>query len=75
MSRTQPYDLVTLRRLLDLLDEETRTDLKRSPGFVQWFEHKQLPVFDGLTARQVVQEGRAEDLARYLSSIMGGFVG
>lgn len=75
MSRSQPHDLVALQRLLDLLDEETRSDLKRVPGFVQWFEHKRLPVFDGLTGQQVVQEGRADDLARYLSSITGGFVG
>jgi hypothetical protein len=75
VSRSQPYDLVALQRLLDLLDEETRSDFKRVPGFVQWFDHKPLPVFDGLTARQVVQGGRADELARYLSSIMGGFVG
>ena len=75
MSRSQPYDPVTLQRFLDLLDEETRTDLKGFPGFVQWFDHEQLPVFHGLTARQVVQEGRADDLAGYLSSVMGGFVG
>ena len=75
MSQSRPYDLAALQRLLALLDEETRIHLKTVPRFTQWFDHEKLSTFQGLTARQVVQEGRVEDLARYLSTIMEGFLG
>jgi hypothetical protein len=71
----QCHKFAALQRLLALLDEETRIHLKTVPRFTQWFGDEKLSTFQGLTARQVVQEGRVEDLARYLSTIMEGFLG
>jgi hypothetical protein len=70
-----PYDFVPLQRLLAALDTEAREDAKASPHFIQWFDHVPLQAFRGMTARQVVEQGRVTDLARYVISTQQGFVG
>jgi hypothetical protein len=75
MHQDPPYDFVPLQRLLAALDTEAREDAKASPHFIQWFDHAPLQPFRGMTARQVVEQGRAADLARYVISTQQGFVG
>lgn len=75
MHQDLPYDFVPLQRLLAVLGVEARQDAKASPHFIHWFDHVPLPAFRGMTARQVVEQGRAADLAKYVTSIQQGFVG
>ena len=44
------------------------------PRFLAWFEEP-LETFKGLTPRQLVERGRANDVATYLISIRDGFIG
>lgn len=69
------YDFVPLQRLLAALDTHAREDAKASPHFIQWFDHVPLQAFHGMTARQVVEQGRVSSLATYLISTQQGFVG
>ncbi|RUL65804.1 hypothetical protein EKH79_03575 [Dyella dinghuensis] len=75
MEDQRPYELVPLQRLLRTLDEETRLDLEAMPRFIRWFDHERLSSFGGLTARQLVQDGRENDVARYLATVLKGFIG
>ncbi|WP_414695087.1 antitoxin Xre/MbcA/ParS toxin-binding domain-containing protein [Paraburkholderia sp.] len=40
-----------------------------------WFRHTPLPCFSGRTAWQLVREGRAGDVLRYIASFDAGCVG
>lgn len=40
-----------------------------------WFQHAELPVFDGNTPHELVSDDRTNDLVRYLSSLEAGFSG
>lgn len=41
----------------------------------RWYHHEPLPAFDGQTPEQLVAQGRALDLLRYLHSLEAGFGG
>ncbi len=75
MADHRQYDLVPLQRLLKVLDDETRLELAYAPRFIHWFDHEPLSAFSGLTARQLVERGCENDVARYLSSLLDGFLG
>ena len=40
-----------------------------------WFHNEPIDVFDDRTAEQLVADGRAEALCRYLRSLVAGFLG
>jgi hypothetical protein len=40
-----------------------------------WYSSDSLPVFDGKTAEQLVAEGRASDVLRYIEVLGAGFAG
>jgi hypothetical protein len=52
------------------------TDLNGDPAVaLLWYHCDQIVIFDGKTAEQLVNEGRGDDLLRYLRSLEAGFAG
>ena len=52
------------------------TDLNGDPAVaLEWYCCDQIAVFDGKTAEHLVNEGRGEDILRYLRSLEAGFAG
>ena len=52
------------------------TDLSgKAHGAAFWFRNESLPAFGLKTAEQLVSEGRAEDVLRYLASLEVGTAG
>lgn len=52
------------------------TDLSgQGAGASFWFRNETLPAFACKTAEQLVSEGRAEDVLRYLASLEAGTAG
>lgn len=42
---------------------------------VDWYHNEPLAVFDSKTAEQLVSEGRAQDVLRYIASLEAGAAG
>jgi hypothetical protein len=52
------------------------TDLSNDPVVaMDWHLCERIAIFDGMTPEQLVNEGRGDDLLRYLSSHEAGFAG
>jgi hypothetical protein len=52
------------------------TDLSGDPAIaMDWYSCEQIAIFDGKTPEQLVNEGRGDDLLRYMSSLEAGFAG
>lgn len=52
------------------------TDLNSDPAVASaWYSGEALSVFDGKTPAQLVAEGRAADLLRYIEMLGAGFCG
>ncbi|MCA8426889.1 hypothetical protein LGN30_27310 [Burkholderia seminalis] len=42
---------------------------------IDWFRNERLPVFEDQTAQQLVSDGRADDVLRYIKALEAGAVG
>jgi hypothetical protein len=52
------------------------TDLNSDPAVAfAWYSNDALSVFDGKTPAQLVAEGRAADVLRYIETLGAGFCG